>query len=263
MSDILERILAHKRTEVACAQQQVSEAALLKAAEQAPAPRGFAAAMSQHLLQGESAVIAEIKRASPSKGLIREDFEPARHAREYEEGGAACLSVLTDIEFFKGAPEFLVQAREACSLPVLRKDFVVDPYQLLEARAWGADAVLLIVAALPQSVLRSLESDAMALGLDVLVEAHDESELDRALELATPLVGINNRSLRSFETRLETTLDLLARVPSERLLITESGIHTPEDVARMRASGVDAFLVGECLMRAEHPGTALKALFHR
>lgn len=261
MSDILDRILQHKQVEVRDARSAVGEAALLRAVDEAPSIRGFEASLRSRLTLDQPAVIAEIKRASPSKGLIREDFEPARHAGEYEAGGAACLSVLTDVEFFKGAPEFLVQARGACGLPVLRKDFIVDPYQLLEARAWGSDAVLLIVAALPQILLRSLERDARALGLEVLVEAHDQAELERALELDTKLVGVNNRSLRTFETSLETTVGLLSVVPDDRILVTESGIHTRADVARMRAAGVNAFLVGESLMRAPHPGEALRELF--
>ena len=207
------------------------------------------------------AVIAEIKRASPSRGVLREEFDPAAIARSYEKGGAACMSVLTDKDFFQGAGEHLSAARAACSLPVLRKDFLIDPYQVFESRALGADCVLLIVACLGEAEMRELEALARGAGMAVLVEVHDESELARALKLETPLLGINNRNLRSFETRLETTLDLLPRVPSDRLVITESGILSRADVARMRQRGVEAFLVGEAFMRARDPGAELKALF--
>jgi indole-3-glycerol phosphate synthase len=223
--------------------------------------RDFEAALRARLAQGDAAVIAEVKKASPSKGVLRAAFDPAAIARAYAANGAACLSVLTDRQFFQGAPEHLVAARGACSLPVLRKDFVVDPYQVYEARAMGADCVLLIVAALDPARMRALEAAARALGLDVLVEVHDAAELDLALALHTPLIGINNRNLRTFETRLETTLDLLPRIPPDRLLVTESGILAKSDVARMRAAGVHAFLVGEAFMRAPDPGRALAELF--
>jgi indole-3-glycerol phosphate synthase len=206
-------------------------------------------------------VIAEIKRASPSKGLLRSNFDPAAIAKSYEKGGAACMSVLTDMEFFQGAAEHLSVARAACTLPVLRKDFLIDPYQVFESRALGADCVLLIVACLGDAEMRELEALARGAGMAVLVEVHDGAELERALRLETPLLGINNRNLRTFETRLETTLDLLPRVPSDRLVITESGILSRADVARMRQRGVEAFLVGEAFMRARDPGAELKALF--
>jgi len=218
-------------------------------------------AIRKRLDGGEPAVIAEIKKASPSKGVIRPDFDPAAIAKSYEAGGAACLSVLTDVDFFQGADEYLVQARTACALPVLRKDFIVDPYQVVEARAIGADCILLIAAALDDTRMQELAGTAQELGLDVLVEVHDGEELERALRLELPLVGINNRDLRTFETRLETTLELLDAIPGDRIVVTESGIHTPDDVARMREHGVHAFLVGETFMRAEQPGERLAELF--
>ena len=208
-------------------------------------------------------MIAEIKRASPSKGLLRENFDPAAIARSYEKAGAACMSVLTDREFFQGAPAHLVAARGACALPVLRKDFLIDPYQVFEARALGADCVLLIVACLEDAQMRALEQQARALGMAVLVEVHDGDELERALALETPLIGINNRNLRTFETRLETTIDLLPRIPKGRVVITESGILSAADVRRLREHGVNAFLVGEAFMRAPDPGSALRELFQR
>ena len=260
-ADILERILAVKREEVAAARAARSQADLERAAAAQAPPRGFATALREKLAKGDPAVIAEIKKASPSKGVLRADFDPPSIARSYARHGAACLSVLTDCQFFQGAPEYLQAARAACGLPVLRKDFLVDEYQVVEARAMGADCVLLIVAALDTPRLRALEDAAIALGMDVLVEVHDAAELDRALALRTPLLGINNRNLRTFETRLDTTLDLLSGVPANRLVITESGILAPADVALMRERGVNAFLVGEAFMRAPNPGLALAALF--
>jgi indole-3-glycerol phosphate synthase len=232
-------------------------------ADIADPPRGFVAALRGRIGQGEAAVIAEIKKASPSKGLLRPDFDPAAIARSYAANGAACLSVLTDVDFFQGADAYLRQARAACPLPVLRKDFVIDPYQVYEARALDADCILLIVAALDDAELSALHRLALTLGMDALVEVHDGEELERALDLDAAMIGINNRDLRSFETRLETTLDLRASVPAGVLLVTESGILASEDVARMRAADVHAFLVGEAFMRAEDPGAALTRLFGR
>jgi indole-3-glycerol phosphate synthase len=260
-SDILKTILATKAKEVAAARGHVSETSLLAQIQTADQPRGFLEALKAKRSVGQAAVIAEIKKASPSKGVIRADFQPALHAQQYARGGAACLSVLTDRDYFQGEPQFLRDARAACRLPVLRKDFMVDPYQVLEARAWAADCILLIVAALDDTLLAELEAAAFELGMDVLVEVHDAHELDRALRLNSPLLGINNRSLRSFETRLETTLGLLASVPPDRFLVTESGIHTREDVTHMREHGVHAFLVGEAFMRQPDPGQALAQLF--
>lgn len=247
---ILERIVAAKRAEISAAKRPVD----LKSA---PPVRDFIAAVRTK----RPAVIAEIKRASPSKGVLRQDFDPAAIAKSYEEAGAACMSVLTDREFFQGAPEHLSAARAACKLPALRKDFIIDPYQVYEARALGADCILLIVACLDDRQLGELEALAHRLGMAVLVEVHDAEELERALKLKTPLLGINNRNLRTFETRLDTTLALLPRIPGERIVVTESGILSPADVARMRASGVHTFLVGEAFMRAPDPGAALKTLF--
>jgi indole-3-glycerol phosphate synthase len=261
VSDILRRILATKRAELEAARASVPLAEMERRARAQAAPRNFVGALRAQLAAGKPAVIAEIKRASPSKGLLRDPFEPAAIARSYAAAGAACLSVLTDREYFRGAPEHLIEARAACDLPVLRKDFVVEPYQVHEARAMGADCILLIAAALAAGDMRGLERLAQDLGMAVLVEVHDAAELDAALSLATPLVGINNRDLRTFETRLETTLDLLPRMPAGRLLVTESGILAPADAARMRAAGVGAFLVGEALMRASDPGKALVSLF--
>jgi len=261
VSDILQRILETKRAEVAAAQRQVSFDALAARARDAARPRDFVGAIRAKRDAGQSAVIAEIKRASPSKGLLRAEFEPAAIAREYESAGAACLSVLTDRTYFQGAGEHLIAARAACTLPVLRKDFVIDPYQVVEARALGADCILLIVAALAPAQMRELEAHANELGMAVLVEVHDALELEQALALSTPLLGINNRNLRSFETRLETTLSLLPKVPADRIVVTESGIATPADVARLRAHGVSAYLVGEAFMRAPAPGRALSELF--
>jgi indole-3-glycerol phosphate synthase len=258
---ILDRILETKQAEVAAAKALLSEAALQARARRDAAPRDFVAALRARIAAGEAAVIAEIKRASPSKGILREQFDPAAIARSYETAGAACLSVLTDRQYFQGGPECLIAAREACSLPVLRKDFIIDPYQVLEARAMGADCVLLIAAALEDGTMRELEALAQELGMAVLVEVHDAEELERAMRLRTPLIGINNRDLRTFETRLETTLNLLPRIPAERIVVTESGILAAADVAHMRAHGVCAFLVGEAFMRAPDPGDALRSLF--
>lgn len=258
---ILRKIIARKLEEVAERRRRVSLGSLeLAIGEQAPV-RGFAAAVQLQVKSERAAVIAEVKKASPSKGVIREDFQPAAIAASYESGGASCLSVLTDVDFFQGSDEYLQQARAACALPVLRKDFTVDPYQVVEARAIGADAILLIAAALEQSQILELAATAAEVGLDILVEVHDRAELDRALELATPLLGINNRNLHTFETSLNTTLDLLPHMPEDRLAVTESGIHTPEHVALMREHDVHAFLVGEAFMRAPDPGGKLKELF--
>ncbi len=261
MSDILNRIVDVKREELVVARALHSEAALRDLAAAQSAPRGFAAALRAKLAAGAPAVIAEVKKASPSKGVIREHFVPAEIAASYARHGAACLSVLTDAQFFQGHADFLRQARAACDLPVLRKDFMIDPYQVVEARAMGADCILLIAACLSDAQMAELEACAIELGLEVLVEVHDGDELDRALRLETPLLGINNRNLRSFEVTLDTTLGLLPRVPAGRLLVTESGIGSHADVLRMRAAGVHAFLVGEAFMRADDPGQALAALF--
>lgn len=264
MSDILNKILAVKRDEVAAAQAATPLAVLREQARAQAAPRDFVGAIRGRVAAGKSAVIAEIKKASPSKGLLRADFQPARIAADYAQNGAACLSVLTDREFFQGAPDYLRAARAACALPVLRKDFIVDTYQIVEARAMGADAILLIAAALDVAALRDFEQLAFELGMAVLVEVHDGAELDCALQLKTPLVGVNNRNLRSFEVSLQTTLELLSRIEADaagRLVVTESGILTPADVALMRAHGIHAFLVGEAFMRATSPGAELAALF--
>ena len=260
-SDILERILAAKRDEIAAAKNEKPLAEIRREAEAAPKARDFAGALHDKVTAGKAAVIAEIKKASPSKGVLRPDFDPAQIAASYARHGAACLSVLTDIKFFQGRPEYLEAARTVSGLPALRKDFLIDPYQVYESRALGADCVLLIVAALELPQMLELEAITTALGMAVLVEAHDGTELELALRLRTPLVGINNRSLRTFETRLETTLSLLPQFPKNRLLITESGISSPADVARMRRNGVHAFLVGEAFMRAPDPGQELAKLF--
>ncbi|WP_411834089.1 indole-3-glycerol phosphate synthase TrpC [Pseudoxanthomonas mexicana] len=261
MSDILDTILARKREEISERSARTPLSELAARAQAMPPARGFADALNMAIAQGDPAVIAEVKKASPSKGVIRPDFRPADIAVSYEFGGAACLSVLTDVDFFQGADDYLRQAREACTLPVLRKDFTVDPYQVYEARALGADCILLIVAALDDGQLVELAGLAMQLGMDVLVEVHDIDELERALQVPVPLVGINNRNLRTFEVSLETTLSMKDAVPRDRLLVTESGILAPADVVRMRAAGVDAFLVGETFMRADEPGEALRQLF--
>lgn len=261
MTDILSTILDTKRAEIATARQMRSEADLLREAKSRKDIRGFARAIEDKIAQGKPAVIAEIKKASPSKGVIRPDFNPADIAASYACHGAACLSVLTDVQYFQGGYDHLRQARAACSLPVLRKDFMIDPYQIIHARALGADCVLLIAAALAPSQLLELEAVARELGMDVLVEIHDPSELNAALALQTPLLGINNRNLRTFETRLENTLSMLTDVPADKRVVTESGILTPADVDRMRAHHVDAFLVGEAFMRAADPGAALHELF--
>ena len=260
-SDILAKILTTKAEEVIAAQVARPFAVVDREARAAAAPRGFADAIRARIGSGSAAVIAEIKRASPSKGVLRAEFDPASIAASYARAGATCLSVLTDRPFFQGAPEYLVEARAACALPALRKEFIVDEYQVAESRALGADAVLLIVAALDDARLAALEACARDSGMDVLGEVHDAAELDRALALETPLIGINNRNLRTFHVSLQTTIDLLPRIPPERIVVTESGILARRDVAQMRRHGVDAFLVGEAFMRAPDPGTALTALF--
>ena len=261
MSDVLTRILATKTREVAALKAAKSPEMLRRESESAPPVRDFVGALRQRIAAGHPAVIAEIKKASPSKGVLRENFRPADIARSYAAHGAACLSVLTDRNFLQGAPEYLEQARAACALPVLRKDFIVDPYQVYEARAMGADCILLIVAALEPAAMGELERLAQDLGMAVLVEAHDAAELDAALRLATQLIGINNRNLRTFEVSPEITLGLLPRVPPDRIVVTESGILQPDDVTRMRSRGVNAFLVGEAFMRAADPGLELARLF--
>jgi indole-3-glycerol phosphate synthase len=265
MSDILDQIVAVKRQEIAAALKKTSLAVMRADAESRVLTRDFVGAMRKKIATGQAAVIAEIKKASPSKGVLREDFIPADIAQSYAEGdgrvSAACLSVLTDRQFFQGQPDYLKQARASCELPVLRKDFMVDPYQIYESRAMGADCILLIAACLDDAQMRDLEAIALGLDMAVLVEVHDGAELDRALKLKTPLLGINNRNLRTFEVTLDTTLGLQARVPADKLLVTESGILGRADVQRMRASGVHAFLVGEAFMRAPEPGLALAELF--
>jgi indole-3-glycerol phosphate synthase len=262
MSDILKKILATKAEEVARAKQSIPSAQIRHEAQRNTSDtRDFVGAIERKIAAGKSGVIAEIKKASPSKGVIRENFDPHAIAKSYEAGGAACLSVLTDVEYFQGAPEFLTIARNACELPVLRKDFIVDPYQIDEARVMGADAILLIVAALDVAQMQEFEAQAMGLGMAVLVEVHDAQELELALQLKTPLLGINNRNLRTFEVSLQTTIDLLPRIPAGRRVVTESGIVSVHDVAQMRAAEVHAFLVGETFMRASEPGLALHELF--
>ena len=259
--DILAKIMTTKAEEVIAAQVARPFATVDAEARITPPPRGFTDALRAKIKAGDAAVIAEIKRASPSKGVLREVFEPAAIAASYERAGAACLSVLTDRPFFQGAPEYLVEARLACNLPALRKEFIIDEYQVAESRALGADAILLIVAALDDARMAALEACARDYRMDVLVEVHDAAELDRALKLATPLIGINNRNLRNFSVSLHTTLELLPRVPADRIVVTESGILAQRDVVQMRRHGVHAFLVGEAFMRAPDPGAALTALF--
>ena len=265
MSDLLNKITAVKREEVAAAKQKRSLEAVREDALSRVLTRDFEGALRAKIAAGHAAVIAEVKKASPSKGVLRADFIPADIAQSYAEGdgaiSAACLSVLTDRQFFQGGIDFLKQARASCDLPVLRKDFMVDAYQIYESRAMGADAVLLIAACLDDAQMKDFESIALGLGMAVLVEVHDGAELDRALKLKTPLIGVNNRNLRSFEVSIQTTLDLRSRVPTERLLVTESGVATREDVARLRAADIHAFLVGEAFMRAPEPGEALADLF--
>ncbi|MHB1676095.1 MAG: indole-3-glycerol phosphate synthase TrpC [Sulfuriferula sp.] len=262
MSDILDKILATKRLEIEQAQLQIPLVAVQAAAQVMPPPRDFVGAIRQRTGQQLAAVIAEIKRASPSKGLLRTDFHPAAIAQSYARHGAACLSVLTDQTYFQGCAEYLLEARAACALPVLRKDFMIDPYQIYQARAMGADCVLLIVAALSLAQMQEMECIANGLGMAVLVESHNSAELAIALQLDTPLQGINNRNLRTFDTNLKTTLELLSQIDNQRIVITESGIHSRADVALMQSHQVHAFLVGEALMRAEDPGLALAKLFN-
>jgi indole-3-glycerol phosphate synthase len=261
MSDILDKIIAVKLQEVAVAKTRKSLELVRADAESRVLTRDFVAAIRAKIAAGKPAVIAEIKKASPSKGVIREEFIPADIAQSYAEFGAACLSVLTDVQFFQGSVDYLKQARASCQLPVLRKDFMVDAYQIYESRCMGADAVLLIAACLDDAQMKDMEAIAFGLDMAVLVEVHDPAELERALKLKTPLIGINNRNLKTFEVSLDTTLALRSRVPADRILVTESGIHTREDVLRMGASGVNAFLVGEAFMRVPEPGEALEALF--
>jgi indole-3-glycerol phosphate synthase len=259
--DILKKIVARKREEIAERSATVSEAELKAALADADAPRGFVDALLAKVNAGRSGVIAEIKKASPSKGVLREDFRPAEIARSYARHGAACLSVLTDVDFFQGGDAYLQAARAACDLPVIRKDFIVDPYQVYEARAINADCILLIVACLEDTQMRELNDLAHELGMDVLVEVHDGEELERALAIPDRMIGINNRNLRTFDVSLQTTLDLLPAIPDERLVVTESGIHVPADVQLMRDNQVNAFLVGEAFMRAPEPGEKLAELF--
>ena len=261
MSDILNKIIATKHEEIAAALVIKPLAVVEAEAAAQPAPRDFVAAIRNKIVYGQPAIISEIKKASPSKGVIRPDFHPAEIARSYEQHGAACLSVLTDRQYFQGCPEFLQAARAACALPVLRKDFMVDAYQVAEARAMGADAILLIAAALTLAEMQALEAQAFAYGMAVLVEVHNGEELDAALQLKTPLLGINNRNLRTFEVTLNTTLGLLSRIPDDKIVVTESGILSPDDVSLMRANNVQSFLVGEAFMRAPDPGLELARLF--
>ena len=261
MSDILKKIVAVKHEEIAAARQRAAPTALRRAAEALGGQRDFVGSLRQQVAAGRAAVIAEIKKASPSKGVLREHFVPAEIAASYARHGAACLSVLTDVDFFQGSNAYLREARDACALPVLRKDFTIDAYQVYEARVLGADCILLIVAALEDDALAELSELALGLGMDVLVEVHDIDELERALQVPAPLLGVNNRNLRTFEVSLDTTLALKDAVPADRILVAESGIERPVDVARLREAGVPAFLVGEAFMRAPDPGAALRALF--
>lgn len=259
--DILKRILARKVEEIDERHRQVDLQSLMERAAVTDTPRGFVASIERRIKQDQPAVIAEIKKASPSRGMLREDFDPAQIAASYEQGGAVCLSVLTDVDFFQGADSYLLQARAACKLPVLRKDFIIDPYQVYEARVLGADCILLIVAALGDAMLQELLGLAQSLGMDVLVEVHDREELERVLKIDAPLVGINNRNLRTFETSLNVTLELLKQIPADRIVVTESGIHAREDIALMRSNNVNVFLVGEAFMTAAEPGEKLAELF--
>ncbi len=259
--DILKKIVRRKREEIAERSERVPQATLIERLEQASPPRGFARAIAERIAAGQAGVIAEIKKASPSKGVLRADFRPAEIAESYQQGGAACLSVLTDVDFFQGSDAYLQQARTACQLPVIRKDFIVDPYQVYEARAINADCILLIAACLDDIQLKTLNDLAHELGMDVLIEVHDGDELTCALGVENRLIGINNRNLRTFEVSLQVTLDLLERIPQDRIVVTESGILTPQDVGTMRDHQVNAFLVGEAFMRAEEPGARLKELF--
>ncbi len=260
--DILKKIIRRKSEEIAARSSKIGTEELILRAADAPGVRGFVESMRRRIANGDPAVIAEIKKASPSKGLLRKNFIPSEIAESYERGGAACISILTDQDFFQGHEDYLIEARGASMLPVIRKDFIIDPYQVYEARAIGADCILLIVAALEDGQMADLSALAQELGMDVLVEVHDRAELERALPLQLPLMGINNRNLRTFETSLQTTLELLDQIPQQTIVVTESGIHQREDVQLMRDHQVNAFLVGEAFMRAEDPGMQLRELFY-